>query len=177
MDETETQIQNLAQKLNMKMMVRKELKKLPSMLHEQEQVLNLVQGRYEGNEGLIVATDRRVLFIDEGLVRSHREDFTYERISSIQCSTGMLYGKLTIFASGNKAELDNILPKQQANALADHIRGNLAPGPSSQSPMPVTATSEPDVYEKLRKIGELRDAGVLTPDEFEAKKASLLNEM
>jgi hypothetical protein len=89
----ETQISNLAQKLNMKMLVRKELTKLPSMLHEHEQVVNLVQGRYEGNEGLIVATDRRVLFIDEGLVRSHREDFPYERISSVQCSKGSMSGE------------------------------------------------------------------------------------
>lgn len=119
MSEVEARIENLAQKLNVKFMVRKELKKLPSMLYEHENVLNLVNGRYEGNEGLIVVTDRRVMFIDEGVVRSHREDFPYERISSVQCSTGMMSGKLVIFASGNKAELDNILPKQQANAVAD----------------------------------------------------------
>ena len=53
---------------------KKELKKLPSMLNEHEEVVNLVNGRYEGNEGLVVVTDRRVMFIDEGLVRTHRED-------------------------------------------------------------------------------------------------------
>lgn len=31
-----------------------------------------------------------------------------------------------------------------------------------------------DVFEKLKKLGELRDAGVITPQEFEAKKAELL---
>jgi hypothetical protein len=45
------------------------------------------------------------------------------------------------------------------------------------SPAATTAPSEPDVYDKLRKLGELRDAGVLTPEEFEVKKASLLSQM
>ena len=31
-----------------------------------------------------------------------------------------------------------------------------------------------DVAEKLRQLGELRNAGVITPDEFEAKKRELL---
>jgi hypothetical protein len=177
--DVERTISQLAEKLNVKMMVRKELRKLPSMLHEHEQVVNLIQGRYEGNEGLIVATDRRVMFIDEGIVRSQREDFAYERISSVQCSTGMLSGKLTIFASGNKAELDNILPKQQATALADYVRSRIAPGQPLGSPPVSTSAAAPqlDAYDKLRKLGELRDAGLLTTEEFEAKKAALLAEM
>src|SRR5206468_1273006 len=40
------------------------------------------------------------------------------------------------------------------------------------------ATPEPlDVPDQLRKLGELRDAGVLTEDEFSAKKADLLARM
>jgi len=34
--------------------------------------------------------------------------------------------------------------------------------------------SAPDALDQLRKLGELRDAGVLTDDEFNAKKAELL---
>jgi hypothetical protein len=109
------------------MMVHKELKKLPSMLHEHECVLNLVQGRYEGNQGLIVATDRRVMFIDEGIVRSHREDF--------------------------------------------------APGQQPAQPPVSAAASQPDAYDKLRKLGELRDAGVRTTEEFDVKKTALLADL
>ena len=39
---------------------------------------------------------------------------------------------------------------------------------------PAAASPDPDVLEQLRKLGELRDAGVLTDAEFEAKKAELL---
>ena len=34
-----------------------------------------------------------------------------------------------------------------------------------------------DVPDQIRKLGELRDAGLLTPQEFDAKKAELLGRM
>jgi hypothetical protein len=37
------------------------------------------------------------------------------------------------------------------------------------------ATATPDRFDQLRKLGELRNAGLVTPEEFEAQKARLLN--
>jgi hypothetical protein len=34
-----------------------------------------------------------------------------------------------------------------------------------------------DVFEMIRKLGELRDSGLLTADEFDAKKAQLLQRL
>lgn len=42
---------------------------------------------------------------------------------------------------------------------------------------PRESPSAPDPFEQLRKLGELRDAGILTPEEFEAKKEQILNRM
>jgi uncharacterized membrane protein YeaQ/YmgE (transglycosylase-associated protein family) len=36
-------------------------------------------------------------------------------------------------------------------------------------------SSEADAMRRLRELGELRDAGVITPEEFETKKAELLS--
>lgn len=49
-----------------------------------------------------------------------------------------------------------------------------APPPAPAAPAPAAA---PDPIEQLRKLGELRDAGVLTDEEFEAKKAAILARM
>lgn len=40
-----------------------------------------------------------------------------------------------------------------------------------------TAPAAPDPIEQLRRLAELRDAGVVTPAEFEAKKAEMLSRM
>ena len=40
-----------------------------------------------------------------------------------------------------------------------------------------TAKPDADVVEQIRKLGELRDAGLLTADKFEAKKIDLLSRL
>ena len=37
------------------------------------------------------------------------------------------------------------------------------------------AAAQPDPLDQLKKLGELRDSGVLTEEEFTAQKAKLLN--
>lgn len=52
-----------------------------------------------------------------------------------------------------------------------------APQPYAPAPTPAPATAGGDtsiVMEQIKQLGGLRDAGVLTPEEFEAKKAELL---
>lgn len=48
-----------------------------------------------------------------------------------------------------------------------------APAPAP-APAPAAAPSMDDTIEQLRKLGGLRDAGILTDAEFEAQKARLL---
>jgi len=162
--------------------VRKELKTLPGLLLDGEEVLNLASGRYDNRQGLIVVTDRRVMFVEKGMVRSRLEDFPYGRVSSVQSQTSMMSGKLQIFASGNKAVIDNVMPKDRATEIGDYVRHRLAEPhgaaatPASAAPAPPVApgAGQPDITDQLKKLGELRDAGVLTTEEFETKKAELL---
>jgi len=47
-----------------------------------------------------------------------------------------------------------------------------APAPAAPPP---AAAPQPDMVDQLRRLGELRDAGILTEEEFAAQKAKLLN--
>ena len=49
-----------------------------------------------------------------------------------------------------------------------------APAPQQQYAPPPEAPSQADVISQLKQLGELRDAGILTEDEFAAQKAKLL---
>lgn len=56
----------------------------------------------------------------------------------------------------------------------------LPPPPAAQVPVVAAAPSpeapsQPDVMAQLQQLGSLRDAGILTAEEFEAKKAQLLD--
>ncbi len=157
----------------MKLGVRKELRKLTDLLHEDEEVLNLARGQYDGKTGLLFVTNRRVVFTEQGMMRSRLEDFPYERISSVQTETGVLGGSIVIFVSGNRAEIKDVYPKDRAREVGEYIRTKIAPSTSAAAPAPA-ATAGPSAMEQLKQLGELRDAGVLTAEEFEAKKTELL---
>jgi Short C-terminal domain/Domain of unknwon function (DUF3824) len=49
-----------------------------------------------------------------------------------------------------------------------------APPQQQYAPEPPAALSQEDLISQLKQLGELRDAGVLTEDEFAAQKAKLL---
>ena len=44
----------------------------------------------------------------------------------------------------------------------------------SQAPAPAAAPAEPEYMAELQQLAGLRDQGILTPEEFEAKKAQIL---
>jgi hypothetical protein len=48
---------------------------------------------------------------------------------------------------------------------------------ASEGLAPTEGSATTDIPEQIRKLGELRDAGVLTEEEFEAKKKDLLDRM
>ena len=56
--------------------------------------------------------------------------------------------------------------------IAEPASGPATPAAGSSPPM--TAAPQPDVTDQLKKLGDLRDAGILTTEEFESKKAELL---
>lgn len=76
----------------------REVKKLVEHLWEGETVHRMVGGTYGPGNGLLVLTDRRVLFIIDGRTVQLTEDFPIDRISSVQWSAGMLMGSVTIYA-------------------------------------------------------------------------------
>ncbi|UYN83496.1 MAG: SHOCT domain-containing protein [Microcella sp.] len=49
-----------------------------------------------------------------------------------------------------------------------------APAAAAPAPEPAAASDMSATLEQLKQLGELRDAGILTPEEFEAKKAVIL---
>jgi hypothetical protein len=119
---------------------------------------------------VLVATETRVLFFALRLGGYDHESFPYSNISSIDASKGMMGHKITLYASSNTVNIkwvnDPGLPK-----LLEFINSKLSE--KSGSSLPVPSTNDAPI-EQIRKLGELHEAGVLTAQEFESKKAELL---
>ncbi|HVY79313.1 MAG TPA: PH domain-containing protein [Solirubrobacterales bacterium] len=147
---------------------RKEIKQLPNILWEDERVERIVQGVYNDGLGVLVATNKRLVFVDKGLFGLRVEDFPYDKVSSIEYKTGALTGKITFFASGNKAEIKQV-SKGQCRGFAEFVRArSTAPTAHASAPPPAAH------LDQLERLVKLRDAGALTSEEFESQKAKLL---
>jgi hypothetical protein len=145
----------------------RELKKLPGYLEDGETVAAITSGTYASGIGLLALTDRRLLFIRDGVFSNALQDFRFDRISSVQWVSGLMLGTIQITVSGSRADITNVY-KEDGRVMADLLR-NLA----SQPPAAATAASS-SVADELTKFAALHAQGVLTDEEFSAKKAALL---
>lgn len=160
-------------------LTRKEIKELPNILWDDEEVENLLIGTYNAGNGVLVATNRRLVFVDKGFLYGLKvEDFPYEKISSIQYETGLLLGKLTIFTSGNKAIIDNT-QKKEVRAFGDWVRARISAPRANQikEPTTVSDSSNDQIIEKLERLGKLKESGVIDEEEFKQQKNRILNSL
>lgn len=98
-------------------------------------------------------------------------------VSSVQVHRGPWYHDVTIYCSGNTIVLsvDAADAEQLRTLVTDQILKGSSAAPPQPAPPPAPAGPTGDeVLEQIRKLGELRDAGILTQDEFDTKKADLL---
>lgn len=83
---------------------------------------------------------------------------------------------LVITANGS----DLVLETDKAMKFADQIRGYLPKGDGLSAAAPVPAETVPasdGIPDQIRKLSELKEAGILSEDEFAAKKSELLARM
>lgn len=80
-------------------------------------------------------------------------------------------GSVTIFTSGNRAAIKDV-PKASARTFAEGVRARLAAKAAPPPPAAVAATASP--FEQIEQLAGLKERGLLTEEEFTAKKRMLL---
>lgn len=173
LDEIKHQIQELKLSDAPNFLVRKEINELPAILASAEKVDNLAQGIYNNQQGILVSTDRRLIFIDKGLSHLKVEDFPLDKISSIQYETGLVFGSITIHTSGNAAKIMNI-GSASARSFAEFVRGKISQPKEATT---TTIVSEPNVLDQLEKLAKLKESGILSEEEFLEQKKKLLEKL
>jgi hypothetical protein len=155
-------------------MCKKEIMELPKILQADEVIEQIVSGSYEGGHGVLVATNKRLVFVDKGTLWGCKvEDFPYDKINSIQYDTGMLMGTIKIHASGNHADIHNV-DKVWAKNFADFARAKISSYTNVPTQSPQLAV---DMLSQLERLAKLKEQGVLTDEEFSEQKAKMLGKL
>jgi hypothetical protein len=112
LDEIEGQIRTLDR--TKRILKRKEIKELPSILRNGEKIKKIATGIYVGYEdliaehdtadGIIVATNQRVLFIDKSMFSGvNVKDYPYDIINFVKIDKSIFTPGLRIYFQGNRA--------------------------------------------------------------------------
>lgn len=174
LEEIKSHIQSLGLDNVSTFLGRKEIKELPGILSENENIDNIIQGTYNNGEGILISTDRRLIFIDKGLIYGLKvEDFPLDKITTIQYEKGLMLGKVKIHTSNNAATIDNV-KKGSAQKFAEFVRNKLSE-PKTQTT--TQSSTKPNVLEQLEKLGKLKEQGILTEGEFNEQKKKLLSQL
>ncbi|WP_180183716.1 PH domain-containing protein [Acinetobacter sp. YH01020] len=160
---------------------RKEIKELPSILWDDEIVEGMITGTYNNGLGTLFVTNKRLIFVDKGLLFGLKvEDFPLDKITSVQYETGFLLGKITIFASGNKAVIKDT-DKNLTRIFGEIVRAkieNFNKKPETTNTQKLSENVElrmEDKIQQLERLLKLKEAGILTDEELATQKAKILN--
>lgn len=143
-----------------------EIAALESALTDIETVLRMMDGRYDGERGLLVLTDHRVFFRSRG--RNRRVAFSVQLVdvTAINGSTRRAVGTVRVESADGDVVVGDILGNQ-GELLAAEARDAI-----DGKPRPLR-----DPLAALAELRALRESGTITADEFEARKAGLWGEI
>jgi hypothetical protein len=81
----------------------------------------------------------------------------------------------TAVVAGTATAVSNRVSRRQAGKWAEQDQAAYDQQMAAQqAAAPAPAAGEPDYMEELQQLAKLRDSGILTNEEFEAKKRQLL---
>ena len=158
---------------------KKELNHLPEVLADGEQVLAFASGLMDSNTWLITLTDRRIIFLDKGMIFGLKQtSIELGKVNSVSGKTGILFGKIMIEDGAAQRVIDNV-PKKTVIPFVNKVRDALHaksermisshPSKSQQS-----AITE-DPVDRLEKLQKMKDKGLITDLEFSEQKNRILN--
>jgi uncharacterized membrane protein YdbT with pleckstrin-like domain len=137
-----------------------------------------------------VVTDRRVIS-RSGIISKRGTEIPLDRINNIDFHQRLIdrivgAGDLDIESAGKDGQShfdfvrhpdmvqQEIYRQMEANAMRQASWHREVPSSAAAAP---AAPASPDIAEQIAKLAGLRDQGHITPEEFEAKKAELLDRM
>jgi len=125
--------------------------------------------------GVLLTTNERVVFYRKGIMGEVIEAIPLKNINSLERKSALMKHTISIHSSGNKIEFKS-LNKDENERLVTAIEAQqVAINQDVKKPeVNQTESQDEDVFAKLKKLGELKELGVITDDEFNDKKSKLM---
>ncbi|MBS2782699.1 PH domain-containing protein [Aeromonas salmonicida] len=155
---------------------KKELAHLPEILLDGERVISFTSGMMDGNTWLITLTDKRIVFLDKGLLYGLKQVvIDLDKVNAVSGETGLLLGSISIQDGATTHTIKNVQKKTVVN-FTNKIRDALEERkrPQSSHLTSTNSAEATDVISQLERLASLKEKGILSQDEFEQQKSKLI---
>lgn len=159
---------------------KKEIKELPNLLDDTEELIYITSGMFDNNTWLIALTDKRILFLDKGMIFGlNTKSVDLDMVNSVQFKTGLVFGEFLVVTGVERILIKNLYKKQgrlfeELTVKQLRIRKNEMYQHNIVQ-VDTNTSKEDDIIEKLARLGELKEKGVLDEEEFKKAKDKILN--
>ena len=138
--------------------------------NEGESLLGVCASK-DGKTQLYVSDKRIILHEIKGMLSNAEKSIPLGNITSIDIDSTFVFSTLKITTSGNVATIDGV-----PIAIANEIKAIIEHLKSQDTKKEYSAIKEDtfDAASEIRKMKNLLDDGILTQEEFDAKKKQLL---
>lgn len=154
---------------------RKEVKYLPNILRDDEEIYYITSGRLQGNTWLITCTNKRLLFLDRGLFFGTKtKEFRLEKINGVSYSQNLIWGVINIEHGGNGFTIGGVKKrtvKKMTEAIQKAIEEYFDDSLSENNKY----YYKNDNFTQIKIYKELLDLNIITEEEFLKKKLELLD--
>jgi hypothetical protein len=150
---------------------RKEFNHLPKIFAEDEKLRAFTSGLMDGKTWLIVATNKRVIFLDKGILYGLKQkEIPLEKINSIGQKQGLVLGEIHVWDGASNMIIKNVSKKYITGFI------NVINEALEELKQPKRDNSM-SIANELSKLADLRKQGVLTEKEFKEQKTNLLGKI
>lgn len=127
------------------------------------------------HNGALIVTDSMVYFYRKGLLGEVLENMPLKSITSIERKSTLGHHTIRLHTSHDDLSFKCVEGKNIVENLVEAIEAGRS---TSQLTQPNNIKGqEESAIDKIKKLAELKDAGVLTEEEFQEKKSQLLSEI
>ncbi|WP_204230881.1 PH domain-containing protein [Aeromonas salmonicida] len=155
---------------------KKELDHLPEIILDGERVISFTSGMMDGNTWLITLTDKRIIFLDKGMLYGLKQAvIDLNKVNAVSGETGLILGSISIQDGAATRTIKNVQKKTVVN-FTNKVRDALEARklPQSPHPTPTNSAETIDIIFQLERLAALKDNGILSQDEFEQQKRKLI---
>ncbi|MDN3692876.1 hypothetical protein QWZ06_11585 [Chryseobacterium tructae] len=165
----------LVEKYNILLSQNSAIKKLFNALLYDENIVHASNAVYDSNFGVLLATDRKLMFIGADAKINLPEIIDYSEIISIDLITSMNQIKIT--TTENIFNFSDVLNEPEKCLLETERQIDLTKDKKPTETQPIQNNNEPSLFDILERLGCFRQNSLITDEEFTEQKKKILERL